>query len=257
MNKIAITHPGKIGDMLYTLPTIRALCNKHAALSDFYTSIVCQPVIEFLAMQSCIDNIIIPNNYVIEHDRLGVQPWKIPIENTLQYAATYHLGFRENPKIPLPEYIAEIAGLDRSIGKNIYYELSNDLHPLAKNLCNYYVVAPKVINKGKSNYHKIFKDFITASPLPVIEVGSKGEALDEGYNLTGLPISEMARIIECSQGFIGLLSSPLVIANGYAIRKVVLCDERANMQHIVSSVNTAYMINPKIKDILSWLSTKA
>ena len=58
-NMIACSHPGKIGDALYALPTMRALSKKFNCKVDFYTSKHCRPIKEFIYKEDFM-------NYIIE-----------------------------------------------------------------------------------------------------------------------------------------------------------------------------------------------
>ena len=42
MRKYAFAHPGKIGDMLYILPSVHTICERDEAVADIYTSEACR-----------------------------------------------------------------------------------------------------------------------------------------------------------------------------------------------------------------------
>ena len=249
MTKIAITHPGKIGDLLYVLPVARELYKQYNSKIDIYTDELYKAAIPLLKAQDCIADVITiaTSDMPIVTISTG---WKLPIPED-KYDKVFHLGFRSFPLIPLPEYIAKLAGFPREVGKNIYYDTPCELHPVAKELKDYIVVCSTWMY-----YFKLYVDFIKKSTLPVIEVGIPREATGYGHNLTGLNMLEMAKIIEYSKGFLGYTSSSLCIANGFNIKKVITYNYSAGSLYLfpnaVQSELSLYLQNPKVEDILNW-----
>ena len=253
MYKIAIAHPGKIGDALYTLPTIRELCRRHNTQADFYTSSLCAPVLPLFLAQDEIVNTIIPTDYeVVDFIRQGVQPWEMPVP-AHEYKKIYQLGFKEAPKGALPEYIAETAGLPREVGKTIQYQVPCELHPLAAKVKKYIVMASRGIRSSDKLFYGLLREFADKVKIPIIEIGSEGEAIGCGHNLTGIDMLSMAKVISASQGFVGYMSAPLVIANGFPIKKVIVHNGKMGLiEHTVQSDLSLYALNPKVEDIIDW-----
>ena len=248
---IAVSHPGKIGDCFYTLPTVRELCRINNCKADFYTSECCRPIADFLKQQECIDDVIIPDDYKIEGYGCGVQPWSIPIPAN-NYSTIYQLGFKVVPDKSLPEFIAESAGLDRKIGKNLHYDIVDD----GEQYEDYYVIAPR----GKTSFHDFFvyfsKELFNLNKKVYI-IGGQNE-FDNDYtgfaeNKTGGTYLEMIDIIAHSKAFIGILSSPLVVANGFNMKKYVPYNSAWDMSHSVYKSETKYSIEPSIKECIEWV----
>ena len=240
---IAVSHPGKIGDALYTLPTVRYLCQRHGTTADFYTSSYCEPLRRLLEAQEYISRVIVPEDYVIENGFQGIQPWKMPIPAD-QYDEVYQFGFKDEPDRPLPDFIASTVGAPS--GLPIFYQ-HQDIETLDR---PYLVLAP-----GKDRrYHRLFAELAALSPLEAVVIGSKDEYFGAGIDCTGLDIYETLPWIARSAGFVGTMSSPAVLANGFPIQKVVIDDGSTwDMRHVVRSKFNHYPINPSPLYILSLL----
>jgi len=251
MKKIAVAMPGKNGDALYALPAARELARRHNAVVDFYTSELCLPIVPLLEAQDCIHAVIIPAGYQIRGADCGVQPWEMPI-HPAGYEAIYQLGFRGIPDKSLPCYMAQTAGLPPDVGNQVTYDCVEPLPPQVKVLGKYLVMAPR----GVTSFLNLFHRFIDACPLPVVIVGGAGEYIGKGIDCTGLDMLEMAAIIRDSEGFVGIMSAPLVVANGFPVRKCVVHDGKSwDMRHIVTSPLSSYQVHPSPNDVAEMLAT--
>jgi len=239
---IAVTMPGKIGDALFTLPVIRALCDKHGTQADFITSFYCKPISRLFEYQSCINKVVIPERYVIQRMDMGCQPWEMTVDG--EYEAVYQLGFRGIPDSRLDLFMARYAGITEL--PDISYEFPVDMETEAP----YYVLAPR----GESSYNKLFLEFIELSPNPVYVIGGKGEYIGKGIDVTGLDFLDTVSVISKASGFVGLMSSQLVLANGFDIPKVIPHDGKSwDMRHVVYSSKHFYEVNPTVVRILDLL----
>lgn len=250
VSKIAVAHPGKHGDALYTLPVIRALCAKHDCKADFYTSSYCEPLRDlFMAQTDCINGFYVAPNYVIERMDCGVQPPYIPVDASL-YDAVYQLGFHEVPNAALPEYMARQVGVRPF---PIRYELPQPLeYPPNFPQGPYLTLALR----ASDDYTRLFQRLIDHASMPCVIVGGNGDAgqLKGGYDATGLPYLLTALIIALSKGFVGLMSSQLVLANGFDIPKVVPHDGHSwDMRHVVRGRFNHYPIKPSADEVLELL----
>ena len=235
--------PGKMGDALYALPTIRELCSVHDCLADFYTSEYCAPLAVFMRAQSCIDCVIIPKYYRIENDGCGVQPWFMPVDES-RYQAVYQMGFRSFPNKALPAWIAESVGI--TWNGRIEYDVPALLPECLYGTGSYFALAP-----GR-NPLPVMSEFIDVSPLPVVVIGGPNEYIGKGLDLCGIDMLEMAGIIKFSNGFIGTASAPLVIANGFDIPKVII-GNHGPLEHLVHTDENHYITANKPGDIAKCL----
>src|SRR5215203_1438962 len=104
MTRIAACHPGKIGDALYTLPTLRYIYGVTGSKIDFYTSEYCEPMRSLLEYQPYINSFNIAPNYKVERMDMGCQPWYMPIEG---YDQVFQLGFQTVPDRAIHQFIAK------------------------------------------------------------------------------------------------------------------------------------------------------
>lgn len=240
---IACTHPGKIGDALYALPAIRALCEASGDRADFYTSEYCRPILDLVAAQPYIRSAYVSDAYRPERMDCGVQPCEVPVPDG--YASVHHFGFRTIPDRPLHQFIANQAGVE---ARPIEYTFTD-----RETLSGPYIVLSA---RGESTFRPLFRQFVEQSPVPVVEIGAAGEYVGEGRSLdmTGLTLLDTLPWIAHSAGFVGMSSSMLVLANGFDIPKVVPHDGKSwDTRHWVQSPRSHYMVEPSVDEVLDAL----
>lgn len=237
----AAAHPGKMGDALYSLPLLRYLSKRDNVLFDFYTSEYCRPLTELFEYQSCIRKVYISEEYKLDNFGCGAQPWFVPIPD--EYEKTYQLGFQRTPDQMLHQFIAAEQGTREPLA--IEYEFPNFGICLPE---NYICIAPR----GNSNYNNIF-DKLPFEKLCVI-IGGKGDYRGYGADFTGKSLLETCYLLSKSQGFIGLMSSQLVLANGFPIPRIALGGHHSDMRHAVKYHLNHYPHDPvTVEDILKLL----
>ena len=258
MGKIAFGHPGKMGDALYCLPTIKYICEKENKKADFWTSEYCSPLKNLFEHQDYIDNFYISPNYVLDNWGCGGQPYNVPIPID-SYDIVYQLGFRSTPDTRLDHFIAKQIGISPTRIEPISFNVQNDMpthiQELKKyNVDNYYVLAPR----GMTSFYQTFLNFIDISDLPVIQIGGNGDFIsslskNKYLDFTSIDFLDTLTLIKKSSGFIGLMSSQLVLANGIKhIPKIAVHDGRSwDMRHVVYSSSNFYPVNPSAQDILN------
>ena len=236
----ACTHPGKIGDAIYALPTIKKLSEMTDSKADFYTSSYCAPLKNLFEYQSYINRFYVSPNYVIERMDMGIQPYRVPVDISL-YTIVYHLGFRYVPDRPLHEFIATYTPVEE-VGRPVYaypdFETSNE---------PYLVVSPK----GETGYTETFNEFIQYCTMDCVIVGGEGEYTGFGIDKTGLDFLDTVTWIAKSKGFLGMPFSQLTLANGFDIPKVAVHDGiHWDMRHVIQSETNFYPINPTARELL-------
>lgn len=247
MGRIACTHPGKLGDAIYSLPTIKKLCELRNTTADFYTSEYCRPLKRLFEYQPYIDNVYFPDNYKIERMDIGVQPWDMPVDGSL-YDTVFHMGFRSVPDRPLPDFIAYSIGLGDVDPITFEYP---DVETLEG---PYVVLAPR----GQTSFSNLFKEFIQRCPIPVVTIGGKGDCnCEHSVDQTGIDFLETTAWIAKSKGYVGLMSSQLALANGFDIPKVAVHDGiHWDMRHVVRGETNFYPVNPDVEYILALLGLR-
>jgi hypothetical protein len=110
-SKVVCTFPGKLGDLLWSLPTMNAIARKHRCKIDVATSEYCRRALRFVSEQKFVRTAFVPEGYVIQYDSWGIQPWVMPVNG---YRHVYHLGFKSMPGLEdrLRDCIAREAGIE-------------------------------------------------------------------------------------------------------------------------------------------------
>lgn len=252
MKIIAVAHPGKIGDALWCLPTVKALCEKHDAVADFFTSDYCRPMKDLLEAQPFIRQMIMSAGYEVKSMDCGCQPPLVPVPEE-GYSAVYQMGFNGCPAGCIGEYIAEKSGMTRDIGRKVEYVVPPP--PLWFSSHGYIVLNPR----GETSFAPLLREFAKQSPLPTVEIGAAGQAVireqdsPNHFNVTCDSMLKMASIISGAKAFVGLMSAPLVIANGFPrLTKIVLHDGKSwDMSHVLYTPTHHYLVDPTLEQLLS------
>lgn len=257
---IAVAHPGKIGDALWALPVARALAEIDCCPVDFYTSTHCEPMRSLVEAQDFIRRMVVPPSYVIKSMDCGVQPWEMPIEPG--YQGVYQLGFQGCPDRCIMHYLGQKAGLAAANTLEVHYDLPpiNAADFRGFDIDQQYLV---LASRGETTYADRFRELCRLAPVPVLIVGALGEDIGAsirhdlpraGVDMTGLSMLHMAQLISRSVGFVGLMSSPLVVANGFPVRKVVPHNGRNwDMRHVQYTPLHHYMVEPTVLQMLEAL----
>lgn len=103
MSDVLCTAPGKLGDILWALATVREISRIHGKKVDFVTMPEYAPLGALLREQSYIDKAGVVLDWRKEHSNYGDQPWRPPREVEKGYWKTYHLGYRRPPGVPAPQ----------------------------------------------------------------------------------------------------------------------------------------------------------
>jgi len=239
---IATAHPGRLGDALYSLPAIKKICQLRECTSDFYTSSYCEPLRKLFERQSYIDNFYISPSYVVDNFGCGAQPWYVPIDSN-NYECVYQLGFRYTPDTALHKFIGASIGVSVD---EIKYEF-DDFPTLDE---PYIVVAPR----GETSFKSLFIDICQKYADNVVIIGGNGDYINYGIDKTGLDMLETLTWISKAKAFVGMMSSQLVLANGFNIPKIVPHDGRSwDMRHVIYSDTNHYLVNPTAEEILSYV----
>jgi hypothetical protein len=172
----------------------------------------------------------------------GVQPWEMQISE-LGYVKCYQLGFRGVPDCCIGEWIAYHAGLPMENGSKVMYE-----NIPAFGFDGEYVV---LATRG-AEFATLFQELAQRCSMPCLEIGIPGQAVGAGRNFTTKSILQMASIISGARAFVGLMSAPLVIANGYPMPKIVPCHGGSgDMRHLMITPQHHYLQHPSSDQILA------
>ena len=107
--------------------------------------------------------------------------------------------------------------------------------------------------RGETSYRPLFQEIMRQSRFRIVQIGTAGDMIEGDSIHRCEDLAETATIIAGSSGFIGLMSSQLVIANAFPIVKVAPHDGvHWDMSHVVRSSWNHYPVNPTAQQVLRY-----
>jgi hypothetical protein len=219
-------------------------------------------MVSLVEYQSYINRVVIPKDYVVERMDCGCQPWLMPVKG--DYTHIYHCGFKSTPDRALHQFIALQNGYDVPLGiryeysgvpcgafeSNLdgtaYYKFGNITVPHP-----YICIAPRGLTSFIDTFNKL------ADSTNAVIIGAKDDYTGHGINMTGLSMLDTLSVLSQCSGFVGLMSSMLVLANGFDIPRIAIHDGRSwDMRHVVYTAYNHYPINPTVQEIKDILDNK-
>lgn len=244
--KIAAAMPGKMGDALYTLPSLRYLGSQFGPI-DFYTTSYCIPLEKLFLLHHFIGSFNVIDHH-IDNFGCGVQPWEMNIPDG--YDRVYQMGFRRVPDKFLATFIAEEAGLP----PNLEFKFDVDYSPKKDEIIH--IFAPRGASSFSSYFYHLAERLLVEGHS-VWVVGGRGDYQGIGMDLTNQDLELTTKLIAKATFFHGLMSSQLVLANGFKdMVKIVPHDGKSwDMRHVLYSPHHYYLVNPSIEDSLNIINS--
>jgi hypothetical protein len=90
--RVLVTFPGKMGDLLYALPTVIGLKERLKCEVDLLTSPYCGPILPLLRELPYLGRVLTDETYRPSSDGFGLQPWQM--SEPSGYDRVFHLGYR-------------------------------------------------------------------------------------------------------------------------------------------------------------------
>ncbi|MBU8921002.1 MAG: hypothetical protein KOO63_04075 [Bacteroidales bacterium] len=234
----AFCMPGKIGDALYTLPTIQTICERDDAEATFITSEMCRPLERLLLYQDYIVDFVVPPEYIIMGEGQGVQPWEMPVVG--EYDKVYQLGYAQCPRGPLHKFSARCAGLE-TVPDPVYK------YPNKKFYSDPYVVVGYCASRGYPPMWDAYRYMIENCPIQVVQTGTMADYIDSpSDNMAELDLLDVLPLLAHAKLFVGFYSGLLVLANGFPElqRIVTLTSKGCGEQHGLHLPNTLEIAYP-------------
>jgi len=237
MDRYAFCHPGKIGDALYTLPSIHTICERDNVSATFYTSSACQQLERLFLYQDHIEEFIVPADYRISNEGQGIQPWKMHVKGN--YKRVYQLGFEHFPRGALHKFIGATAGLTSV--PDPYYK-----YPDISFYNEPYIVIGFSSLRSWPNMKTSYENLIKQCPIKVVQTGLPQDYLDAPCeNKIGLDLLEVLSLLSQAIMFVGFYSGLLALANGFPdLPKIItLIHKGTGEQHGLHIANTYEIIH--------------
>lgn len=219
MSKILCTFSGEYGDILWSLPTVRAV----AQITDGKVDFACMPdyvsLLPLIQAQPYIDKAFVIPEWIKWHSNHGAQPWHPPKAQTNDiYERCFHLTYQSHPglggaRLPLIDFTAHQQGM----------KLKDPLPFL-------FVPFVEEDKCGDVEFKRLC-DGVVAVAFNAQYVELKKQFMDELYrhpkmkrtgfvDTTVYPWLEAAKEIKNATCFIGCRSSNYVIANGVGQKNI-------------------------------------
>jgi len=162
-----------------------------------------------------------------------------------QYVAVYQLGFKGHPSGPLPDFICREAGVEPRPMEIVCPTFDGPILGSTQYLC--------LAARGETSYRPLFQEIMRQSRFRIVQIGTAGDMIEGDSIHRCEDLAETATIIAGSSGFIGLMSSQLVIAKAFPIVKVAPHDGvHWDMSHVVRSSWNRYPVNPTAQQVLRY-----
>ena len=251
---IAICNPELHGDLLWSVPAMRAMAHRDGGKADIWISRRGHRTRDLLQAQSFVRNVIVDETY----DPGTSSPFHripAPEDPSWGYAACYQLGFRipERSDCTLLDYFGRLGGVGRQAH---YFDLPADCprEPLPEGP----FVALDAKGYDGSRWRDCFRDFVRHCPLPVVEIGVPGYQVTTdcgALDRLRWGFLEMAGIISKCKYYVGTLTASLVIADAMpnVVRIAVQDGKSWNMHHATASPMNHYPITYDYLHLLSFI----
>jgi hypothetical protein len=103
MSDVLCTFPGKYGDILWSLPTVREISRLTGGPVDFFVMPYYDNMKELFECQTYIDKTGSFKEWLRKGSDYGDQPWQPPKHLEEPYRQHWHLGYRAHPGVSAPE----------------------------------------------------------------------------------------------------------------------------------------------------------
>ncbi|MFH1137674.1 MAG: hypothetical protein V1816_16530 [Pseudomonadota bacterium] len=146
---VVFTHSGRLGDMVYALPVVKAYAEAHDVRPVLVLSPLGRFLLPLLERQSYLGPVLISERYRDEKGEFGVQPFRVTLEGLdpgLAAGRVFHLGLR--PDTPLEKMLNQ--HLTRTAADNLVREGGPDIEP---DLARSFLEASPEIDQGVPTRH--------------------------------------------------------------------------------------------------------
>lgn len=219
---IGLSHPGKSGDILYSVPAMKWLCDKHNTVGDFYTAALGPSLRKIFEYQYYINEYVVCGEPSDFWGGWGVQPWDLSsYMDNREYEAVYQFGFRNYPNDQVHRFYLTELGIHgvtpELIGTWEYPELESTEYTELANT-DYVVIAPR----GDMDFYGTYMSAMDLLKIPAVQIGHPSEWFDHpnALNYTNVDWLYELSILSHAKGFIGPISSKGALAHNFDFPKV-------------------------------------
>ena len=230
-----VTFPGKLGDLIYTLPAVMSLARQNNSPITYLTSTYCQAAQPLLEKQSYIDTCLIDYDYRLEHTHYGCQPYTM--SEPAGFDQVYHLGFRSDltgSHILRQPLIATFFQILKAV-----YDVTLPAYDGAPYLAvdgaepddvilfqgHGHTLMDLMDNDSRERLFRFWQELFRTMDYKVLAVSGPGET--GFYDRFDLPVHcpadmlETARMIKSARLFIGVQSAAAALADGLKTPRLI------------------------------------
>lgn len=106
--RVLATFPGRFGDLIWALPTVRAISETYGQPVDLQIPAEYGSIAPLLRRQAYLETVIVDPEWVVQQSA-PISPRTPPYFTSQGYERVFHLGFEGWPSLPLPFEIERIA----------------------------------------------------------------------------------------------------------------------------------------------------
>lgn len=215
--KTLCTFPGKNGDILWSLPTVRQISRRQGIKVDFGIMPQYHTLLPLLQRQSYIDKAFVIEDWLCSGSPHGDQPWEPQNIDRfrLDYDAIYNLGYRYHPGIHGPQmalidFVAYLQSIELDHPVLPFIEVEHEEFPITN-----------IITYSFNMEYKPEKDKF----LGILRENCHGVVF---VDVSSMPWDLAASVIKNSNGFVGCCSSNHVLAYGVAQKNIFIYEPHPN-----------------------------
>ncbi len=105
--RVLCTFPGRAGDILWALPTVRAIAEASGVPVDFRVAGEFAGMVPLLRQQEYLGSV----RAILDWGLTPPNEWEAPVGRLGDYDKVYNLGYRQWPTTALPYFVAQQAGV--------------------------------------------------------------------------------------------------------------------------------------------------
>lgn len=233
--KILTTFPGKNGDILWSLPTVRQISKNHDVKVDFGIMPQYHTLLPLLDEQSYIAKAFLIDDWLCTGSPHGDQPWEPQGINRLimEYDKVYNLGYRyhpgiHGPQMPLLDFVAYLQGIELTYPVIPFITVEENLRVKGS-----LAIVSYSFNTEYKDLKDRFLHHVTTHCPNVVFI-----------DVTSMPWETAGTVIKHSEGFMGCCSSNHVLAYGVGQQHIFIYEPHPNrhaLGHFGGTFNCPYI----------------
>lgn len=218
MSKILCTFSGPYGDILWSLPTVRAISQMVGEKVDMATMPEYESLKPLIGYQSYIDEALVIPEWKCEGSPHGNQPWLPQVRMEKYYNMVFHLTYQAHPgiggkRLPLIDFIAYQRGIKFVENPLPFIDVPPSLGLDCQGLPSPYVAL--AFNDRHPELKLRFLEMLRKANVPLVDVNQR-------------PWLRSGSLIKNAICFVGCRSSNNVLAHGVGQKNIFIYEPDHN-----------------------------